>query len=359
MLKKENRYCVIMAGGIGSRFWPASRRQLPKQFIDIMGTGKTFIRHTFERFEPIIPAENFLVVTNAAYKQLVLDNIPELKPEQVLCEPIGRNTAPCIAYAAFRLKAQNPDAVMVVAPSDHFIFDEATFRANIEECMEYTHDKDSLMTIGICPSRPDTGYGYIQTPADKDSTSKVMSFREKPDLETAMTYLASGDYFWNAGIFVWSNKSILSALENHLPELYARFDSDADRFATTQEDAAISGIFADCASISIDYGVLEKADNVYVRCCDFGWNDVGTWGSLYQLSDKDDNGNAVQELVKTYDSSNCIIRASKGKAVVVDSLHDYIVVDTPDALMICPLANEQHIKQVLDDVKDFENGRFV
>lgn len=347
-----------MAGGIGSRFWPCSRRSLPKQFIDIMGTGKTFIRQTFERFTPIIPTENFLVVTNTAYKQLVLDNIPELRPGQVLCEPTGRNTAPCIAYAAFRLKAQNPDAVAVVAPSDHFIFDEEEFRRNVRECMDYVQDKDVLTTIGIRPSRPDTGYGYIQT-GSREEISKVVSFREKPDAPTAMQYLSAGDYVWNAGIFIWSNRAILAALERHLPAVYGLFDVRADAFASDREDRAVSDIYADCASVSIDYGVLEKADNVCVRCCDFGWNDVGTWGSLYQLSKKDADGNVVPEYVQTYNTSNCMIKAPNGKVVVVDSLHDYIVVDTPDALLICPQSNEQHIKQVLDDVKNLDDGRFV
>ena len=354
----KNRFCVIMAGGIGSRFWPASRRSLPKQFLDIMGTGKTFIRHTFERFAPIIPAENFLVVTNAAYRQLVLEQLPELSTEQVLCEPLGRNTAPCIAYAAFRLKAQHPDAVMVVAPSDHYIFDEEEFRRNIESCMEFVQQRDALMTIGTRPSRPDTGYGYIQTDA-REEIAPVASFREKPDLQTAMSYLAAGNYLWNAGIFVWSNRTILAALERHLPEVYRLFAERADEFGTPREGKAVGEIFAVSPSISIDYGVLERADNVYVRSSDFGWNDVGTWGSLYELSPKDSDGNVVPERIQTYETTGCMIKAPQEKAVVVDSLHDYIVVDTPDALMICPRSREQHIKQVLEDMKQMDDGRFV
>lgn len=256
-----NRYCVIMVGGIGSRFWPASRRHLPKQFLDILGSGKRFIRHTFERFAPIIPEENFLVVTNAAYRQLVLEQLPELRPEQVLCEPVGRNTAPCIAYAAFRLRALHPDSTMVVAPSDHFIFDEEEFRRNITSCMEFAETHDALVTIGIRPSRPDTGYGYIQT-ASAGEISPVVSFREKPDLKTAMSYLAAGNYLWNAGIFVWSARSILAALERCLPEVYGLFAGQADRFATPEEPNSVEDIFARCPSISIDYGVLERADNV-------------------------------------------------------------------------------------------------
>ena len=358
MSSRLNRYCVIMAGGVGSRFWPASRRHLPKQFLDILGTGKSFIRHTFERFAPIIPAENFLVVTNAAYRQLVLEQIPELRPEQVLCEPVGRNTAPCIAYAAFRLKALQPDSTMVVAPSDHFIFDEEEFRRNITSCMEFAETHDALVTIGIRPSRPDTGYGYIQT-ASAEEISPVASFREKPDLKTAMSYLAAGNYLWNAGIFVWSTRSILSALERHLPEVYGLFDGQADRFATPEEQASVEEIFARCPSISIDYGVLERADNVFVRSSDFGWNDVGTWGSLYELSAKDADGNVVPTFSKLYDTTDSLIKAAGKKVVVVDSLHDYIVVDTPDALLICPRSHEQHIKQVLEDLTPLEEGCFV
>ena len=358
MSSRLNRYCVIMAGGIGSRFWPASRRHLPKQFLDILGTGKSFIRHTFERFAPIIPAENFLVVTNAAYRQLVLEQFPELRPEQVLCEPVGRNTAPRIAYAAFRLKALQPDSTMVVAPSDHFIFDEEEFRRNITSCIEFAETHDALVTIGIRPSRPDTGYGYIQT-ASAGEISPVVSFREKPDLKTAMSYLAAGNYLWNAGIFVWSARSILAALERCLPEVYGLFAGQADRFATLEEPNSVEDIFARCPSISIDYGVLERADNVFVRSSDFGWNDVGTWGSLYELSAKDADGNVVPAYSELYDTTNSLVKAAGKKVVVVDSLHDYIVVDTPDALLICPRSHEQHIKQVLEDLTLLDDGCFV
>lgn len=354
----NNKYCIIMAGGVGSRFWPVSRRNLPKQFLDIMGTGKSFIRHTFERFLPIIPQENFLVVTNAAYKSLVLEHIPELKSSQVLCEPVGRNTAPCIAYAAYRLKAVNPQAEVVVAPSDHFIFDEETFRKDITDCLEFVADKDVLMTIGIKPSRPDTGYGYIQA-GSTDVMGPVASFREKPNLEVAISYLASGNYLWNAGIFIWSNQAILKALNICVPEISALFNAQQKAFNTPEEGTVIQTIYAGCPSISIDYGVMEKADNVYVRKCDFGWNDVGTWGSLYQLSAKDEKANATQGNVRLYNSSGCMVKAPAEKMVVIDSLSDYIIADTPDALMICPMKNEQHIKQVLEDLKTVEKGKYI
>lgn len=354
----SNKYCVIMAGGIGSRFWPKSRQSMPKQFLDILGTGKSFIRHTYERFAKIVPAENFLVVTNHKYKDLVLEHIPEIGERQVLCEPIGRNTAPCIAYAAFRLKALQPSSTMVVAPSDHFIFDEEEFRRNITSCMEFAEARDALVTIGIRPSRPDTGYGYIQT-ASAGEISPVASFREKPDLQTAMSYLAAGNYLWNAGIFVWSTQSILAALERHLPEVYGLFAERAAAFATPDERPAVEEIFSRCPSISIDYGVLERAANVFVRSSDFGWNDVGTWGSLYELSAKDADGNVVPAFSKLYDTTDSLIKTAGKKVVVVDSLHDYIVVDTPDALLICPRSREQHIKQVLEDLMPIDDGRFV
>lgn len=297
-------------------------------------------------------------MTNAAYRQLVLEQIPELRPEQVLCEPVGRNTAPCIAYAAFRLGALEPASTMVVAPSDHFIFDEEEFRRNITSCMEFAETRDALVTIGIRPSRPDTGYGYIQT-AVAGEISPVASFREKPDLKTAMSYLAAGNYLWNAGIFVWSTRSILAALERHLPEVYNLFAGRAAEFATPDERQAVEEIFARCPSISIDYGVLERADNVFVRSSDFGWNDVGTWGSLYELSTKDADGNVVPAFSKLYETTDSLVKTSSEKVVVVDSLHDYIVVDTPDALLICPRSREQHIKQVLEDLTPLDDGRFV
>lgn len=354
----NNRYCVIMAGGVGSRFWPTSRRYRPKQFLDILGTGKSFIRHTFERFVPIIPVENFLVVTNATYRQLVLNHIPELRPEQVLCEPVGRNTAPCICYAAFRLQALHHDSTMVVAPSDHFILNEDELRQNIISCMEFSEGRDALVTIGIRPSRPDTGYGYIQT-ASASEISPVASFREKPDLKTAMSYLTAGNYLWNAGIFVWSTQSILKALERYTPEVYSLFVERAGSFATINEQHAVNKIFARCPSISIDYGVLERADNVFVHSSNFGWNDVGTWGSLYELMSKDADGNVVSTFSKLYDTTDSLIKIVGKKAVVVDSLHDYIVVDTPDALLICPRSREQHIKQFIDDLTRLDDGQFV
>ena len=281
----NNTFCVIMAGGIGTRFWPMSRKHTPKQFLDILGTGKSFIRATFERFLPLVPVENFMVVTNSAYKDLVLEHIPELDEKQILCEPIRRNTAPCIAYAAYSLKKVNPNATMIVTPSDHLILNEVDFHAIIRECMEYAQQNDALMTVGIRPSRAETGYGYIQK-SNNDLISRVKCFTEKPHLELAQTFVECGEFFWNSGIFIWTVENVIKAFEQHLPEHHYLFSSIVDDRGSEREEKAIEQVFSECKSISVDYGIMEKADNVYVRCGDFGWSDVGTWGSVYQLSRK-------------------------------------------------------------------------
>lgn len=354
-----NTYCVIMAGGVGARFWPLSRQSCPKQFQDILGTGKSFIRHTFERFLPMIPAGNFLVVTNRRYRELVLEHLPELKPEQVLCEPIGRNTAPCVSYAAYSLLGRDPDARMIVTPSDHLILDETTFRSVIGECLEFIRTHDALMTVGIRPSRPDTGYGYIQVSDDR-AISKVKSFTEKPGLELAQTFLQCGEFFWNSGIFVWKVADIVRALERFLPENSALFRGILSAYGTLGEQAAVERVFAECRPISINYGVMEKADNAYVRCGDFGWSDIGTWGSFYQHARKDRYANAKpDEGCYAYDTRSCIISLPKGKAAVISGLKDYIVVDTEDVLMICPRAEEQNIRKFIDEVKYNEGEKFI
>lgn len=351
----NNQYCVIMAGGIGSRFWPKSRQTMPKQFLDILGTGKSFIRHTFERFAKLIPAENFLVVTNRKYKELVLEHIPELKESQILCEPIGRNTAPCIAYAAYTLQKLNPEAKMVVTPADHLILGEEEFRAIIGECMDFATERNALVTVGIKPTRPDTGYGYIQV-SDNQPLSKVKCFTEKPNLELAQTFIRCGEFFWNSGIFIWSVKSIIEAFEKYLPEHHALFSALQPALGTDKEAAAVEQVFSECRAISIDYGVMEKADNVYVRCGEFGWSDVGTWGSVYQHSRKDRYANAVpSEGCYLYDTRSSIVQLPKDKIAVISGLKEYIVVDTEDVLMICPRSEEQSIKKFIDEVK-FHNG---
>uniref|UniRef100_UPI0040571474 mannose-1-phosphate guanylyltransferase n=1 Tax=Alistipes sp. TaxID=1872444 RepID=UPI0040571474 len=347
----NHTYCIIMAGGIGSRFWPMSRQSRPKQFLDILGTGKSFIRNTFERFSALIPAENFLVVTNARYRQMVLDHLPELSQEQVLGEPIGRNTAPCIAYAAYTLLKRDPEARMVVTPSDHLILNEENFRSIIAECLAFTAEHQALMTVGIRPTRPETGYGYIQI-SDEKIISKVKSFTEKPNIELAQTFIRCGEFFWNSGIFIWKVRDIVEALERHQPEIAALFRSIMPQLGTADEEQAIERIYGECRPISIDYGVMEKTDNAYVRCGDFGWSDVGTWGSIYQNARKDRYANArPAERCYTYNTRSSIISLPKGKVAVIDGLKEYIVVDTEDVLLICPRENEQHIKKYIDEVK--------
>ena len=344
-----------MAGGIGSRFWPMSRQSRPKQFLDILGTGKSFIRHTFERFEKLIPAENFLVVTNRRYKELVLEHLPELRPEQILCEPVGRNTAPCIAYAAYTLLKRDPEAEMVVTPSDHLILNEEDFRAIIRECMEFAVANDALMTVGIKPTRPETGYGYIQV-SDDSRISKVKCFTEKPDIELARTFLQCGEFFWNSGIFIWKVRTIVDAFERYLPEHHALFSGVMRAAGTDAERNIVEMAFAECRAISIDYGIMEKADNVYVRCGEFGWSDVGTWGSVYQHARKDRYANAApSEGCYLYDTRSSIVSLPEGKIAAISGLKEYIVVDTEDVLMICPRAEEQNIKKFIDEVK-YNNG---
>ena len=352
-----------MAGGIGSRFWPISRNARPKQFLDILGTGKSFIRHTFERFAPIVPAENFLVVTNRVYRDLVLEQIPEIKEGQVLCEPVGRNTAPCIAYAAFRLMSVNPEADMIVTPSDHLILNEAEFVHAIDEAMEFVRSHNVLMTIGIRPTRPDTGYGYIQVDGEQDNNTgaihRVKTFTEKPNIELARAFVESGEFVWNAGIFLWKAAGILEAMRTMLPEMYQQFAAISDCYGTSRESECIERVYSECRSISIDFGVMEKAENVYVRCSDFGWSDIGTWGSLYSYSKKDDHGNVVRGEGMFYDTHDSIVMMPEGKLAVIEGLDDYIVVDSGNVLMICPKKNEQNIKKFIDDAKFHKGERYT
>lgn len=358
MAQKREIYCVIMAGGVGTRFWPKSRKNMPKQFLDILGNGKSFIRMTFERFSARIAPENFLVVTNQNYKSLVLEHLPELKPEQILCEPIGRNTAPCICYAANYLNKIAPDSLMVVTPSDHYVADEKGFIATLDACTEFAEANDVLMTIGINPTRPETGYGYIQR-SSAEPLSPVKCFTEKPNLEVAQAFIRSGEFLWNSGIFIWKTSAILSAVERYLPEMHSLFSSISASYGTVGESAAITDVFTRCRAISIDYGVMERADNVYVHSGDFGWSDIGTWGSLYQHSRKDKYANAKPaEGCYTYDTRNTIISLPQNKVAIINGLRDYIVVDTEDVLMICPRSEEQNIKKYIDEVKFNQGDKF-
>lgn len=351
MVNKRDIYCVIMAGGAGTRFWPKSRKNLPKQFLDIFGTGKSFIRMTYERFARKITADHFIVVTNARYRDLVLEHIPELRPEQILCEPVGRNTAPCICYAAYSLRKTAPNAAMIVTPSDHIVRDDEAFDKALDDTLNFLDGRNALMTIGITPTRPETGYGYIQRSSDSP-ISRVKCFTEKPNIELAQTFLQCGEFLWNSGIFIWKVSDIIEAVAKYLPEHHALFDGIAAAYGTEAEAEAIARVFAECRAISIDYGVMEKADNVYVRSGDFGWSDVGTWGSLYMHSRKDKYANAKPvDKCYTYDTRNSIISLPQGKTAIISGLRDYIVVDTDDVLMICPRSEEQNIKKYIDEVK--------
>lgn len=354
-----------MAGGVGSRFWPMSRTSHPKQFIDILGTGETLIQQTAKRFRKIIPDENIFIVTNETYTGLVREQIPWLKESQIIAEPSRRNTAPCIAYACFKIRQINPDANIVVAPSDHIILNEENFCNVIESALAATAENDWLLTLGIKPSRPDTGYGYIQFreeevfPGD-NRIRKVKTFTEKPALDMARFFIESGDFLWNSGIFIWSLKSIMDAFEKYLPEIRDAFSKGSDLYNTAAEQEFIRQTYATCKSISIDYGIMEKAGNVYVLCSDFGWSDLGTWGSLYENRQKDEQGNAiVGKNVIVYDSNNCIVNIPKDKLVVLQGLDDYIVVESGNVLLVCRKQDEQQIRQFVNDVRMNKGEQWV
>ncbi|MEE2700207.1 MAG: mannose-1-phosphate guanylyltransferase [Bacteroidota bacterium] len=352
----NNNYTVIMAGGIGSRFWPMSKTSRPKQFIDILGTGESLIQQTFRRLSKICPKENIFIVTNKDYKDLCLEQLPRMKEENILCEPCTRNTAPCIAYATFKIYNQNPDANMIVAPSDHLITNQEEFAKVVQAGMQVTKEKDILLTIGIHPSRPDTGYGYIQyndTALESNAEiKKVKNFTEKPDQELALQFLSSGDFLWNAGIFICNAETILKAFKKHLPDMYEIFEDGNAYFNTKKESSYIDSVFPRCENISIDYGLMEKSDNVYVFPADFGWSDLGTWGSLYTHLDLDKNRNAVLgKNVFLYNAADNIVNIPDGKLVVLQGLNGYIVVENDNTLLICRKEDEQQIKQFVADVK--------
>ncbi|MFC3197443.1 mannose-1-phosphate guanylyltransferase [Parapedobacter deserti] len=359
----KNYYAVIMAGGIGSRFWPVSRTRKPKQFIDMLGTGKTLIQATYERFQKIVPEENIFVATNESYADLVREQLPQLSQGQLILEPIMRNTAPCIAYASHKIQQLNPDATMVIAPADHLILETDVFVNDVTKGLECAESKDWLITLGIKPSRPDTGYGYIQygKSASAPGFKKVKTFTEKPNLELARTFLQSGDFLWNAGIFIWSAKSIIQAFQKYQTEMNEVFKEGVEVYNSDREAKFISGAFVRCVNISIDFAVMEKADNVYVLPTDFGWSDLGTWASIYELAEKDYLGNVSSSAnnVIVYDSSNCMIRAPKDKLVIVKGLHNFIVVQSDDSLVICPKDQEQDVKQIVTDVKEKFGNKYI
>ncbi|WP_017258531.1 mannose-1-phosphate guanylyltransferase [Pedobacter arcticus] len=359
----KNNYALIMAGGIGSRFWPVSRTTYPKQFLDVLGTGKSLIQNTFERFKKIVPVENIYILTNENYFDLVKEQLPELIDNQIIGEPIMRNTAPCIAYGCYKIKQLNPDAQIVVAPSDHLILETENFVNIINTALDASKAHNCLITLGIKPSRPDTGYGYIQysEASIEDNLHKVKTFTEKPSLEIAQTFLASGDFLWNSGIFIWSVSAIIDAFDKHLSEMSEIFRSGKNHYNSASEKDFIQSAFQRCTNISIDYGIMEKAENVYVMPSEFGWSDLGTWASVYELAEKDYVGNAVinQEGVMMYNSSNCMVNVPKDKLVILQDLHDFIVVESNNTLMICPRDKEQHVKQVVADVKQKFGNKYI
>lgn len=354
-----------MAGGIGSRFWPMSRANKPKQFLDILGTGRTLIQQTFDRFTDICPIENIYVVTSESYKTLVYEQLPEIPVKNILLEPSRKNTAPCVAYASYKIHKLNPKAVTVVAPSDHLITKEDTFKKAIKSCFNKAESEDCLITLGITPHRPDTGYGYIQfiesQIEEKDVRIKrVKTFTEKPTLEIAKSFIQSGDFLWNSGIFIWSTQSIINAFEKHDQEINQIFKEGFDSYNTENESAFIKNAYLTCKSNSIDYSVMEKAKNVYVRESEIGWSDLGTWGSLYSHINHTSGDNAVVgKNVMLYDSKNCIVNVSKEKLAVIQGLHDYIVVEADNTLLICKKEDEQQIRNFVNDVKVQKGERFI
>ena len=342
-----------MAGGVGSRFWPVSTQNFPKQFHDMLGTGETLIQKTFNRLANLIPTENIFILTNERYNDLVFEQLPGITKRQVVLEPAMRNTAPCILYAALKIQKENEDAVMIVAPSDHWIEDEQAFSDNVQTAFDFCESNNALMTLGITPTFPNTGYGYIEFDKSSDSDIKsVDQFREKPDYETAKTFIEQGNFLWNAGIFMWSAKTVVSAFKRNQPELFELFKSGYSVYNTEFEDDFIKKNYPKAENISVDYALMEKSDNVHVIPATFDWNDLGTWGSLYDKLDKDEDSNAVvNSRVLAENASGNMIRSKKDKIVVVDGLKDYIIVDKDEVLLIFPKAKEQDIKKVLQNVK--------
>ncbi len=363
---QNHNYCVIMAGGVGSRFWPLSRTSNPKQFLDILGTGKSLLKQTSDRFKQIMPADHIYIVSNSEYAELIKEQLPEIPESNILLEPQRRNTAPCIAYAAFRIKKRDPHANMVVAPSDHLIMDENEFLRVIRNGLDFVRENDALLTIGIPPNRPETGYGYIQLDQGNKIENnnvlfnKVKTFTEKPDLKLAKVFLESGEFFWNSGIFFWSLSTILSAFGKYLPEISTAFSEGFDLYETLEEKSYIETTYAECKNISIDYGIMEKSDKVFVLTAEFGWSDLGTWGSLYEQSIKDQNENSlIGTNIFLYDTKQSLIKVRGEKLVVLQGLEDFIVVDSEDVLLVCKKGEEQRIKNFVNDVKLEKGDLFI
>ncbi|MBC7948152.1 MAG: mannose-1-phosphate guanylyltransferase [Chitinophagaceae bacterium] len=358
----KHHYVAIMAGGIGSRFWPMSRTNMPKQFLDILHKGKTLIQDTFERYNKLLPAENIYIITSQDYVSIVKKQLPQLPAENILAEPSKKNTAPCIAYIAFKLFQKDPQALMIAAPADNLILEADEFIKTATRALDFVDHINALVTIGIKPTYPNTGYGYIQHDMAEAAPSiyKVKTFTEKPNIDLAKAFVSSGDFLWNAGIFTWKVKNLLAAFEKHLPEMFEVFASEREKFNTPEEAEAIEQIYPQCTSISIDFGIMEKADNVYVIPASFSWSDLGTWNSAWENMKKDYFNNAVAgNSVMVVDANNCVVHVPDNKLVLLQGLDDYIVVDTKDVLLICKKEKEQEIKEYVSEIKRNKGEKFL
>ena len=359
MIVNKNHYVLIMAGGIGSRFWPVSKKSFPKQFIDIMGTGESLIKQTYTRFTHVVPTENIFIVTNLTYVSLVQEHIPEIDISRILCEPMAKNTAPCIALSNLHIAKNNPDAICLVAPSDHLISNEIAFIETAKRAMEFAAKSQSLVTLGITPTRPDTGYGYIQfnPKVNESGLFKVKTFTEKPTEDIAKTFVESGEFLWNAGIFVWSVKAIMKSIASHLPEIHQLFEAisiDSDDYTDQIENA-----YSLCQSISIDYGVLEKESEVFVVPSNFGWNDVGTWKSLWDVNNRNEHNNAViGKHIHSYNTSDSLIFNTTQKPIVVNGLSNIVIVESDEVLLVMNKDKEQELRSIVNEIKDRYKGKY-
>ena len=354
---KKNLYVVLMAGGVGVRFWPYSRNAKPKQFLDVLSIGKSLLRSTYERFLPLCPASNIYIVTHSEHVHLVNEQIPELTDAQILAEPMRKNTAACIAYASYKIRRENKDAVIVVSPSDHLILKEAEFISTLSKAVTQAVDQDKLITLGVTPTRPETGYGYIQFLPDKKILKKVKTFTEKPELSLAKKFLESGDFVWNSGIFIWGVRAIIKALEKHMPEMAEAFEEGLSHFDTPQEHDTVEKIYAQCKNISIDYGVMEKATNVYVCQANFSWSDLGSWNSIHEISAKDKNNNIVAGHALVYNTRNSIVRSSSpDRLLIVQGLNGYLIGEFGNVVIVCEKDREDLFRQFVTDVKAMKGG---
>jgi mannose-1-phosphate guanylyltransferase len=359
----QHHYVAIMAGGIGSRFWPKSRTAYPKQFLDILNTGKSLIQWTFERYTTLIPVENIFIITSEEYKEIVAEQLPSVPIENIVAEPSRKNTAPCVAYIAFKLLQKDPEAALIIAPSDHMILDVEGFKKIASAALDFVSKHSSFLTLGIQPTHPNTGYGYIQyddANAKEENIFKVKTFTEKPNLEIAKSFLTSGDFLWNAGIFVWKAKDVVDAFEKYQPEMFELFDGEKANFNTAAEKEAIERIYPLCTNVSIDFAIMEKAENVYVIPSSFGWSDLGTWNSAYDNLEKDAMGNALAtDNVVVIDAKECMVSAPADKLLLLQGLEDFIIIDTKDVLMICKKEKEQTIKEYVAEVKKQKGEKYI